>query len=209
MGEFVKGSPNALYGDKAQEIVIKYICENYGWKWLAGERNSETKNENIFSMFKNFLKITNKNDLGKNIGTNLMFEYIDSEGWPIYTFLILPDELFLTPNNKNKFLEIKGRNHSIQQSKMFEKCNKIDGYSKTKRELNTPVFLVFCIEKINGYNIYSADIDEAIFLAQKSTRYYLDSNRQEVYCPVYVWETPKGFDKINKNIIPLDYLDNQ
>ncbi len=89
MGIFVKGSQSAEYGDKAQEIVIKYICENYGWRWLTGERNSEVINENIFSMFKNLLKIVTRDNRGNNIGTSLMFEYIDDEGWTNNTYLIL------------------------------------------------------------------------------------------------------------------------
>lgn len=200
MTYYKSGSDNANFGDLTQEIVIKYLREVYDWKWLAGERNSKVINEKEFSFLKNFSTVV------KDSGTRLMFEYIDDEGWKTRSYILMPDELFISKSGNKEFVEVKGRRDEKDEKKYFyEDVWKINQYSKLKREHFVPVWLTFCIKFSKGYNIYFCDVDEAISL---STNFSYYDKEKEKYIPCYRWNSPKGFIKLNVNgYIPLNYLE--
>jgi len=198
-----KNSYSAVFGDLCQEIVIKFMTKEYGWTWIAGERNSKVENQGLFSVLKNFVKIRTEKEP--------KIEFVDTDGWN--NLVLMPDELFMSENSYN-LTEIKGRDRSSQNGNkdIFEKKVKIDAYSRTKREFQIPVWLIFCLSKGNGYNIYISDIDNAIENASQS--YYVQRYGQDEYgnffektYKTYLWKTPAGFKKLNKVLLPENYLE--
>lgn len=205
---YAEGSERVLYGNYIQELVVKFLEENLEYTWVAGERNSKVMNEKEFSFLKGFSRI----ETTKQKGRCLVFRNISDEGFENDSYILLPDELFIK-NNIKEFIEVKGRNIDKSKNKYFtvKKFN-MDSYSELKRIHRVPVWIIFCLETNSGFNLFFADVDDAIELA-KDVPFQEIIGYDEYGSPCYKnvryykWDSSKGFRKLNEEIIPLNYLD--
>lgn len=196
---FDKDSENAKFGFLCQEITIDFLQREYGWEYVSGDRNGKIQNETGFKRaIKNFLKIRT-NERGQQI------IFTDSDGWE--NSVLMPDCLFCYDdwNDEYRMIEVKGRRREDDKG-LYEKKVKIDEYLVAKNTLNIPTWLIFCVEFDGTFDLYCCEIEKAISLAVVEKRYYIVDGedydglpgRFKKHYSVYLWKTPKGFEKLNK-----------
>lgn len=98
------------------------------------------------------------------------------------------------------------------QQNSRERKRKIDSYLRARENLNIPVWLVVCIKKNNGYNLFMADINTAIENSEIVVRFESVRDEYGDICQgdafyAYKWKSSKGFSILNNIPLPKNYLD--
>lgn len=134
---------NLIYAGKRESFVVKYLCENLGYSFVAGEVDGVTVN------FRQIEKIFNCEYVPhqKYKGAQLKFKDENSNQFILAT---MPDEL-LSKNNKYRWVEIKSKRDT---SSYFIDENKINSYKTIARQTKIPLFIVTTEDVYIGFDTY-------------------------------------------------------
>ena len=136
------------HGNKMQEVFVEYMEDNYGYKFLAGDRNGKTQNIDYIEETLRCQYISPQREIN-----GPMVRMKCSDG--IYRNFVMPDELMIS-NNKHQLFDVKNR----KIGNLFEKYGVLDDYRMVGENSGIPVFISLIIwnNELEKYDVYIRNV---------------------------------------------------
>lgn len=180
-------------GKIGQDIIINFLEKSFGYRFEAGERNSQVLNVDLIEELEGCEFIPEKTTGFNKHGNQLKFIRDGTE-----TVLTMPDA-FMSRNSRSGFYWIEAKTHTMKDDdRLIIDCENFKDYETLYTRFTRQSFLVMCLSpNQNGtYDIYHCEFQE--LLNNKPSQERMNYNM------VYVWSMKSVMKKLNRFPIYVD-----
>lgn len=136
------------HANKIQEFFVNFMEKELGHKFVAGDRNGETKNIGLIERLFGCRYLTPKEEV---TGPMLRFKCKDG----IYRNFVMPDELFYS-NGRHQFFDVKSRTVNTLHEK-FETLSDYKGIAEASG-ISVYIAVVIWNYEEEQYDIYCRNV---------------------------------------------------